>query len=106
MNKRRSAKTANGQSYAAAAEAADDKPADATIIHSQYFTGGSEGDAALQVVPTLPAAATQLSFAAAGSQFNTLARFASEKVVAISTEDRTRADQRQEKFRKAFVLDG
>jgi LGFP repeat len=106
MSKQRSAKTPNGQSYSVeVAEAADDQRAEAIILDSKHYTSGSE-DAALQVVPTLPAASTQLSFAAAGSQFNTLAQFASEKVVAISTEDRIRADQRQEKFRKAFVLDG
>lgn len=106
MSKQRGAKTGNGQSYSVeVATAADDKPAEAIILDSKHFTSGSE-DAALQVVPTLPAASTQLSFAAVGSHFNTMTRFASEKVVAISTEDRTRADQRQEKFKKAFVLDG
>ncbi len=85
----------------------DEEREAAIIADGKSYIAGSAGHATLEAVPTLSAAATQMSFAAAANQFNVLTRFGTEGANAVSIDDRARATaERRNEFESIFIRDG
>src|SRR5215207_6956805 len=85
----------------------DEERAEAIAADCNHSTAGFARDATLQAVPTLSAATTQLSFAAASHQFNALAQFGAEGADAVSLECRARmTEQRHREYENRFMRDG
>jgi hypothetical protein len=98
----------NGHAYPTnVRKVAGDERAGACAVESKYVNGSSAGDSTLRTVPTVSAAATGLSLAAAGNQFSTFTRFGSQTAEAVSIEDRLRTSAlRREQFESAFIREG
>jgi hypothetical protein len=90
----------------------EERPADEgraeeiTAGYKDSTAAGVARDVLLQAMPTLSTAATQLSFVAAGNQFNALTRFGSEAGDAASTEYRTKGvAQSRNEYERIFLRD-
>lgn len=84
----------------------DEERAEANATDCEHSTAGFARDATLQAVPTLSAAATQLSFAAAVNQLNALARFGAAGGDGVSPECRARATElRVREYESRFIRD-